>query len=51
MASWQRIAARAEKRNNELEQAIGVCLDIISFNDKDEDEKLYEVEAILKKII
>jgi hypothetical protein len=51
MANWERIAARAEERNAELKLAIEVCLDIISFNDKDEDEKLLEVEAVLKKII
>ena len=51
MASWEKIAARAERNNEELKLAIQVCLDVISYNDRDEDEKLIEIEAILKKTI
>tara|TARA_B110000285_G_C15057276_1_gene580301 strand:- start:387 stop:542 length:156 start_codon:yes stop_codon:yes gene_type:complete len=51
VASWEKIAARAERNNEELKLAIQVCLDVISYNDRDEDEKITEIEAILKKTI
>jgi hypothetical protein len=48
MASWQRIAERSEQRVKKLESAIEKSLNIISYDDKDEDEKLQEIENTLK---
>lgn len=40
MATWQRIAERAEKK-------LDVIREIISYDDRDEDEKVREIEELL----
>jgi uncharacterized protein YpuA (DUF1002 family) len=47
MATWKRIAERAEKELKKSNKLLDVVREIISYDDRDEDEKIREIVELL----
>jgi hypothetical protein len=48
MASWERIAKRAEAALEKANKKLEVIAEIISYDDRDEDEKLKQIVELLQ---